>query len=384
MKTTFLSSALALALLAGAACRPQATAEHDPSPKVEGDTVSMTLDSPALSSVKVEAAQPAAAPRTRLNGRLVWNDDCTVRVYAPFAGRVDRVIAQAAQTVVAGDTLALIASAEYAVSQADAGKAEADFALAGRTVERLRILAEHGAAAQKDLLTAEADFARARWEKERANAIVRMRGGPAADGGPAFALKSPIGGVVVERNLSPGQEVRSDQMLANAPQFFAPLFVVSDPGKLWVMVDASDRDLAALRPGTPLTVRSPAFPERTFPGEVEWISDSLDPATRMVRVRGRIENPERRLKAEMFVAVEFESAGLPGVDVPATAVFTKGEKSFVYVEEQPARYVRREVEAGAQRDGKIALRHGLRAGERVVTSGSLLLDEIRANAGGTE
>ena len=160
---------------------------------------------------------------------------------------------------------------------------------------------------------------------------------------------------------------------------------MSDPRRLWVVVDANEHDLAALTLGAALTVRSPAGDGRAVPGKVDWIADSLDPVTRMVRVRGRVENPDRLLKAEMFVTVEFMSpAPTEGVDVTTSAVFIKGEKSFVYVEDGPGKFTRRSVVSGPQHGLKMVIAQGVRPGERVVIGGSLLLDEIRADLGGSE
>jgi cobalt-zinc-cadmium efflux system membrane fusion protein len=103
----------------------------------------------------------------------------------------------------------------------------------------------------------------------------------------------------------------------------------------------------------------------------------------MVTVRARVDNPDRRLKAEMFVTVEFSVEAPPGVEVPIKAVFMKSERHFVYIEEQPGAYARREVELGAEHDGKIVVSRGLTVGQRVVTEGGLLLDEVRADAGGS-
>ena len=386
MKIAFLPAALSAALLFAPGChRPPATDTEAPAAKVEGETLIFAPTSPALAGISVETVSASVATPATLNGRLVWDEDVTVRVFAPFSGRVERVLAQGSQAVAAGDTLALIASPDYAQAQADAAKAESDFALAERTLTRVRALHEVGASAQKDVQSAEADLARATSERDRAAATLRMRGGPSVDGETTFALKSPIAGIVVEKNLNPGQEVRADQMLANAPQFVAPLFVVSDPRRLWVVVDANEHDLAALTLGAALTVRSPAGDGRAFPGKVDWIADSLDPVTRMVRVRGRVENPDRLLKAEMFVTVEFMSpAPTEGVDVTTSAVFIKGEKSFVYVEDGPGKFTRRSVVSGPQHGLKMVIAQGVRPGERVVIGGSLLLDEIRADLGGSE
>ena len=109
-------------------------------------------------------------------------------------------------------------------------------------------------------------------------------------------------GFLSRRISTPGQEVRADQMLANATQLYAPLFVVSDPAHLWVQLDVAESDLGSLRPGEALRVHSRAYPDKVFDGTLEKIGDSLDPATRTVQVRGSVANPDKLLKAEMYVS----------------------------------------------------------------------------------
>src|SRR5262249_12409645 len=160
-----------------------------------------------------EAREAPPAP-LHLNGRLAWDENVSVRMYSAFSGRVTEVVAQPGQRVAAGAVLARIASSEYAKAESDAHKAASKLRLADRTLARVRDLQEHGAAAMKELEVAEAEQAAARSESQRANARLAAYGSPgdAVDG--SFALRAPIAGVVVERNLSPGQEVRNDQIMA--------------------------------------------------------------------------------------------------------------------------------------------------------------------------
>jgi cobalt-zinc-cadmium efflux system membrane fusion protein len=187
--------------------------------------------------------------------------------------------------------------------------------------------------------------------------------------------------VVAERNLNPGQEVRSDQMLANAPQYFAPLFVVTDPSRLWIALDVVEADVGKFQRGQTLQIQSPILPDRTFEGIVEWISDFVDPTTRTFRVRGSVKNSQRLLKDETFVSVTLTSDATAGIDVPNSAVFLDGTRLFVYREEGPGRYQRREVRVGAEHDGRILVIAGLRAGDHVVTHGCLLLEQLAQSAG---
>jgi membrane fusion protein, heavy metal efflux system len=381
-RAAFLSSLVSTALLAAACSRAPAHGDA-PAPAVSGDRIVFPAASPQRAAITSVAAETHGAERHRLSGRVVWDEDVTVRIYSPVAGRVSSVTAALGDRIEKDAPLVRLDSPDFGQAQADVRKADADALLAARTFARTKDLFEHGAVARKDLEAAEDAQAGAVSEQQRATARLKLYGASAGEVDGLFTLRSPLAGTLVEKNVNPGQEVRADQLLANAPQLFAPLCVVSDPAHLRVLIDAPERELAGLRPGVPIVVRSMAISDRTFAGEIEGISDSLDPTTHMVTVRGRVENPERLLKAEMFVTVEYALDGPPGVDVPANAVFMKNERHFVYVEESRGTFLRREVETGAEHDGKILVRRGVTAGERVVTEGGLLLDEVRADAGGS-
>ena len=363
-------------------CSRAPTPEDTTSPKVTGEHIVFPANSPQQAALTLVPVEPQAAATYRLNARLVWNEDATVRIYSPVTGRVQSVAVTLGEPIMKEAALAKIDSPDLGQAQADLHKAEADLRLADHALVRARSLFEHGAIAGKDLEAAEDGYANAQSEQQRAAARLTLYGTSAAgnvDG--LFVLHAPLGGVVVEKNVNVGQEVRSDQMLANMPQLSAPLFVVSDPGRLSILLDATEHDLAVLRPGLDFQIRSAALPGRSFPGKVEWISDALDPATRRLTVRGTVDNADRLLKAEMFVTVEFEAAAGPGLAVPANAVIMKGEKHFVFVEDQPGTYARREIVVGGEQNGRIAVLRGLAAGQRVVTDGSVLLEAIQASNG---
>ena len=364
-------------------CGLRVMAESEPvACRVEGDRIIFPAEAPQRATLTTVPAAEHAGGARRANGRLMWNEETTVRVYSPVAGRVTVINAKPGDVVELGAPLARLDSPDFGQAQADARKAAADLLLAERTLARVRELFEHGAAARKDLEAAENAHAGAQSERQRAAARLAMFGATdteKVDG--IFVLKAPLAGVVAEKNLNLGQELRPDLMLANAPQLFTPQFVISQPRQLWVTIDLAETDLAEVGSGANLRVRSRAFPGRVFDGKLENIGSSLDPATHTVRARGVVENPSRLLRAEMFVTVEFDAAGVAGVDVPAGAVFMKGDRQFVYIEEKPGTFLRCAVEAGGEQDGKILISRGLQAGQRVVTDGSLLLDGIRSDAG---
>lgn len=373
---------LLASVLVFSGCKPAKPAEEAvPTAKAGEDKVTIPPQSPQLATLGVATAEAGKGAALRLNGRLVWDDNVTVHVFTSFAGRVTSILAEPGQTVKKGDTLALVASSDYGQAQAEARKASSDFALAERTAVRVRDLLDHGAAPQKDLDQAQADLDRARSELQRATSRLAFHGGDTRTVDQVYELKSPLDGVVVEKNLNPGQEVRPDQMLAGTDKQAAPLFTITDPSRLWIQIDAGEADLPLLKHGQEFELRTRAFPGDAFKGRIDVVSDFLDPSSRTVKVRGRVDNAKRRLKAEMFVTVDLAAAGLVGgADVPSKAVYLRGEKYFLFTEEAPGQFTRREVKAGPEHEGKVLVLDGIQPGQRVVVDGSLLLEQMLQQA----
>jgi cobalt-zinc-cadmium efflux system membrane fusion protein len=373
-KSRILNSIILATLLTG--CHREVNLEPSGEPKVTGEHISFPPDSPQLASLELAAVESRAPASTQLSGRLIWNDDMTVRVFTPFAGRVRRITADIGQAVGKNGALAEVESPDFGQAQADARKAGGDLKLAERSLTRLRELFAHGAAAQKDVEAAEDAQAQAEAEHSRAVSKIAAYGANADSLDEIFVLRSSLAGTVVDKSASPGLEIRPDQMLANVPEITQPLFIVSDPSHLWIQVDATEVDVPRLQPGREFTFTSRAFPDETFTGRVDNVSEFIDPNTRTIKVRGSVDNTRRLLKAEMFVNVILPGGGASNISVPAAAVFLKGEKHFVFVQEKPGLFTRQEVAIGAEQDGRVLILNGLQAGQQVVTDGCVLLQQL--------
>jgi len=352
-----------------------------PAPKVEGDTITFPTNSPQLASISSQPAEARTNSLEHLTGRLYWDDDKTVRVFTPVAGRVTAIRADLGDAITNGAPLAEIDSPDFNQAQANARTAAGNLAAAEKAFTRSKELLDHGAAAQKDVEGAEAAFIAAQAERNRAVSVLANYGGNEQSSNSIYILRSHLAGVLVEKNINPGQELRADLMLANAPNLFAPNFVISDPTTLWLQLDVPEAGLAALQPGRPLRVFAPgALPGQVFSGTIDKIADALDPLTRTVRVRGVVNNPDKLLKAEMYVQVDVVTdvarLGQAGVEVPSTALFMKGVDSFVFIEESSGRYHRLRVKTGEEKDNKVPILDGINPGQKVVTEGALLLQSL--------
>jgi cobalt-zinc-cadmium efflux system membrane fusion protein len=376
----FRSLALSGLLALGACARKPALPPEPPAPRIAGEKIVFPAQAPQLASLTVESATARKLAITHATGRLYWSDDTTVRIFTPVAGRVASVQADIGQAVTAGTPLAAISSPDFGQALADARTAAGNLASAEKAFRRAQDLLANDAAAQKDVEAAEAAYVAATAERDRAQARLALYGGRGSETDELYLLRSPLAGIVVEKNINPGQEVRADQMLANATNLFAPLFVVGDPRRLWLQLDIGETDLESLNPGQKLLVHAKAFPERVFSGVVDRISPEMDPASRTVKVRGVVENPDQLLKAEMYVSVdvvrdETAVAGA-GVEISSKAIFTVDSQDYVFVESAPGEFQRRKVTAGTEKDSKTPVVSGLATGEQVVTEGGLLLQAV--------
>jgi len=359
MKRHLTSLAVTLAL---AACGNEPEPAKVAAVKTEGDRAILSEPDKAdfLKSAVVEKDRGSTL---RLPGRLVWNEDHTVRVVPQLAGRIQKITVEIGSEVKAGQILATLSSPDYGQARADASKAQADQQLAKHALERQRELHAAGIVADKDFQQTEAEATRARAEADRASRRLAGLGG-AGDG--TYTLRSPLAGIVVERNLNPGLEFRPEQS-------GDPLFVVTDPTSLWLRLDASEADLAVLKAGEKISLQVKQYPNERFAGVIRHVGDFVDPATRTIRVRGDVPNADRRLKGGMFVTALIELPPTQALLVPVAAVFLIGEQRYVFVEEATGRYILRAVQAGPERDGRIEILSGVKEGEKVVSEGNLHL-----------
>ena len=368
--------AIALSLMAAAlaACNPAPPTEAPApaQPIVQDNQIRFPPGHVQLALLGIAAAAPGKAITVDLPARLVWNEERTQRIYPAFAGRVMAIRADIGQAVKPGAVLAQLASPDFGTAQADTAKAQGDVRLAQKTLQRQRELFDAGIIARKDFDQAEADAARAQVEAQRASARTRLYGagaGAGADVNQQLALRTSVSGVVVERNLNPGQEVRPDQSGPGVPA----LFVVTDPTSLWVQIDARESEVGTLKAGASFDLVIPTLPGQKFEGKVIAASDFIDPATRTIKIRGIVANPQRLLKAEMLATARIERQLGAGVLVPASAVLLNGTRHSVFVQTQPGIFEPRDVELGYQGPREVVVSRGLEVGEQVVSNNVLLL-----------
>jgi Cu(I)/Ag(I) efflux system membrane fusion protein len=178
-------------------------------------------------------------------------------------------------------------------------------------------------------------------------------------------ITAPISGVVGELNAREGMTVMTG----------APLFRLNGLSTVWVNAELPESLAAQVRPGNPVEARASALPGAVFHGKVSAIVPEVSAATRTIKARIELANPQGQLVPGMFATVNFTpQARKEALLVPSEAVIQTGKRSVVVAALGDGRFASVDVELGLESNGQTEIRKGLQAGQKVVVSGQFLVD----------
>ena len=180
----------------------------------------------------------------------------------------------------------------------------------------------------------------------------------------AITFRSPSAGTIVEKTAVRGMRVMAGQTL----------YRVADLSTVWVEAEAYEKDLAAMRPGIRATVTFAAYPQRSFPGRVSFVSPTVTPETRTARIRVSLGNPGGLLKPNMLAEVVVNQPASPSLIVPADSVVNTGTEIVAFVAEGEGRFAPRRIRTGRTTADGVEVLSGLKEGELVATSATFFLD----------
>ena len=188
------------------------------------------------------------------------------------------------------------------------------------------------------------------------------RHGSAAD---VLTYTAPADGTVMEKTALAGLRFAAGETL----------YRIADLSRVWVLAEVFEQDLAAVHRGETADIRLTAYPGRSFTGTVSFIYPTLNPATRTVRIRIELANPDGLLKPDMYATVVIATGNdRPVLTIPDSALLDDGTRQIVLVERAPGRYQPRVVATGRRGNGDIEITSGLAAGEKVVVAANFLID----------
>jgi cobalt-zinc-cadmium efflux system membrane fusion protein len=355
-------------------CSSKAGDENTPVTSAAASNVTMT---PAQRKhIRLHTMAPSTFSKTiETTGVVDFDNDQATSVLAPFSGPVARLLVSPGDTVKKGQALAIVDSPDFAQAISTYRKALVTAKNARRLADMDKDLVQHDGVAPREEQQAQTDAANAEADRDAAlQALAALDVDPQVisdlrAGRPVArvegTIRSPIGGTVVEKLITPGQLLQAGS---------TPCFTVADLSRVWVMAQVSGTELASVGVGDPAEVVT-GIGSKNFSGTVANISALVNPDTRAVLARVVVKNPDGILKKQMYVGVRIHSRRQDmGLLVPVSAILRDDENlPFVYAAQRDGSFARRHVTLGYRDGDRYDIADGLKAGDQVVVDGGIFV-----------
>jgi membrane fusion protein, heavy metal efflux system len=335
----------------------------------KGDKITIPESSPLRTRLTV-----AAAPLEEVNSKLVLpgvveSDPArTAAVLTPLGGRVLELKIALGDRVTRGQVLAVIDSPDLGQAYDDHDKAADTFELTRKNLERQDGQHKIGAASERDLDQARSDHAQAAAELTRTQARLKVLEVPVepAQRSRLLTVKSPVAGSVSTLAVASGNMINDPTQ---------PMMTVADISTVWVTAMVPEKDLTAVSRNQDAEVTLAAYPDRVLHGKVLFVADVVEPDSRRAKIRIAFRNADYALKPNMFASVVLVGTKQSRVVLPSSALLMNNDRTSVFVETAPWTFERRTVDLQLEEGQSVTITSGVKAGEKVVVKGGVLLND---------
>ena len=334
-------------------------ADTTPKPFCLSDTMQhmIAIDSAGMCKIEDEI---------HLSGEVGYNDNSVVKIFPRSGGQVLTCNVSLGDKVQAGQTLAVIKSADVAGNYADMSEANADVSIAKRELDNQESLYKNGIASQREYEEAKNNYDKAVAEKGKIQSLININGGTKTNAGGTYTLTSPISGYIVEKNINAGNFIREDAG--------DNLFTISDLKDVWVMANVFEADIPRIENGFNVSVTTLAYPDKIYNGTIDKSSEVLDPVNKVMKVRVRLQNPGMELKPGMFANVivthQLDSSA---VCIPSDATIDDNGRKFVIVYKSNCDLKAVPVNVLQVTGNKTYISSGVVPGDKLITKNAVLL-----------
>jgi cobalt-zinc-cadmium efflux system membrane fusion protein len=339
----------------------------------------VTLTQASIKEIGLQTEIISRKPFTKYSvipAKVLANQDNEALVGSLVQGRVCKVFVRAGDNVKAGQELMLLEGLEIGQIKAGFLSARANLEYQKSNYERQKKLLEENVGAQKNLLESQNEYEKARAEytaeKNRINAIgltdsevVDGKNGHSDDhGSGTLPVKSPISGIVVERNVVIGQLIEAT----------TTAFKIINLSSVWVDGQIYEKDAGRITIMTAADFLASSYPGEPFRGKVTYIGQVIDEKTRTITIRAEFTNPAGKLKPQMFGELKIpEGNNSTALVVPAEALIKINNADYIFIQKKDSSFEKMAVVAGAGHNEQVEILKGLKDGDKIVVKGSFYL-----------
>lgn len=323
------------------------------------EKVKYTIPDSLLRTLVIDTVQQCPLKNAlSLTGMVDFDQDKQASIFSLVSGIVQDVKVQLGDYVTTGQVLAVVKSSEMAGYSNNLVIAESNVTATKKQLDANNELYKNGLASILDVTTAQSNYDQALSALNTAKKVLKINGNN--DKGD-YIIKSPVSGFIVQKNITNNTAVRSDNG--------TNLFTISDLKDVWVQANVYEANIEKVHVGDPVDVKILSEPNRVFAGKVDKILNVLDPATKVIKVRVVLQNPDYILKPDMYASVVVSnSAGREALCVPSSAIVYETSRYYVLVYRGNGNADITPVEILNKLGDKTYISSGVQVGDKVIAS----------------
>jgi cobalt-zinc-cadmium efflux system membrane fusion protein len=363
------------ACLAG--CSTHASQRADDDAANPPDPLAITVTPDLRKQIKIgEPTWANVADKLRVAGHVAADETRMARVGSSVAGRITKLLVVEGQRVRLGQIIATVRSTELSDAQFSYVKAASQLQLAERAASRAKQLLSADVIGAAELQRREGEALQAAAEKSALRqqlgalglseeAIQHLETTHKLDA--EYRVTASISGTLLERKVTVGQIVQPAEAV----------FTIADLSNVWLIADIPEQEAGAIEVGKAVEAEIPALPQQTIRGKLDFVSNTVNPETRTVRVRMNLANPRHIYKPAMLATITLEDRARRRQVIPSTAVVREDNQEQVFVQTGSDSFVLRPVNLSGEFGQYRVLTDGIQPGEKLVVDGAFHLNNQR-------
>lgn len=368
------------AIVLASACGPKKAQGAKPDNQAPTDPLKIEVSPTLLSQIKLGQPQwRDLASALDVAGHIEADATRQARVGSPVRGRITELLAFEGERVKTGQALAVLYSTDLSDAQFAFLKAVSQQSLSERAVERGKQLLDADVIGSAEQQRRQAELVQATAEVSSLRQQLRALGMSEASINDLetsrklnsrYEVSASIDGTVLERSVTVGQIVQPAEVA----------FLLADLSNVWLVADVPEQNAGDVAAGKEVEAEAAAFPGEPIVGRLSFVSATVNPESRTVRVRMNVPNHRGRYKPAMLATMRLKDRMQRQRVIPVTAIVRENNRDNVFVQTGPKTFVLREVELGDEYGDVRALRAGVEANQTIVLDGAFHVNNERKRA----
>ena len=300
-----------------------------------------------------------------LTGTIDFDQDKIVKVYSLVTGRINEVKVDLGAHVTKDQILADVNSPDVLNLTNDFQQDKLNLQLAEKSYSNAKELFDAKFSSEVELINAKKILESAKEELSKSSQVLKLYAGYKQQGSGSLQIKAPMDGYVVERDVNAGMDIRMDNT--------SPLFIISDLKTVWVMANIYEQDIAKIKIGEEVNVKTISYPDKVFKGKISNIGNTIDKDSKVLKARIAIDNTEGLLKPDMFATVIIlNHSTVKQLAVNPKAIVFDNDNYFVVVKNKKSFSIKK-VQVVSETSNYSFIIGDLKDGDVVISEGSLLV-----------